>query len=94
MLQDFAALQLGEMTAGIQSRRTKIFLLMEEVRRLRIQERLKVPPPLINPDLLDAFRGILDCLLGCLPVSELDPDSPSPLHWRFDDILIGRHAEF
>ena len=41
-LQDFAALQVDEMTAGIQSRRTKIFLLMEEVRRLRIQERLKV----------------------------------------------------
>ena len=41
-VQDFASLQLDEMTAAIRGRRTKIFLLMEEVRRLRIQERLKV----------------------------------------------------
>lgn len=41
-LQDFAALQLDEINAGIQSRRNRIFLLMEEVRRLRIQQRLKV----------------------------------------------------
>jgi len=40
-VKDFAALQLAEVMAGIQSRRTKIFLLMEEVRRLRIQERIK-----------------------------------------------------
>ena len=41
-MQDFAALQLNEINAGIHSRRNKIFLLMEEVRRLRIQQRLKV----------------------------------------------------
>ena len=32
------------MAHGIQSRRNKIFLLMEEVRRLRIQQRIKVGP--------------------------------------------------
>ena len=39
--QDFANLQLEEITSNIQARRNKIFLLMEEVRRLRIQQRLK-----------------------------------------------------
>ena len=40
-LQDFAALQLDEIEKNIASRRNKIFLLMEEVRRLRIQLRLR-----------------------------------------------------
>lgn len=35
-------MQLNEISTNIQSRRNKIFLLMEEVRRLRIQQRLKV----------------------------------------------------
>lgn len=35
-------MQLNEISQNIQSRRNKIFLLMEEVRRLRIQQRLKV----------------------------------------------------
>ena len=34
-------MQLDEIQANIQARRNKIFLLMEEVRRLRIQQRLK-----------------------------------------------------
>ncbi|GIL67069.1 hypothetical protein Vafri_20504 [Volvox africanus] len=40
-VKDFANLQLDEISQNIQSRRNKIFLLMEEVRRLRIQQRLK-----------------------------------------------------
>ncbi|KAG2492366.1 hypothetical protein HYH03_009314 [Edaphochlamys debaryana] len=40
-VKDFANLQLAEISEHIQSRRNKIFLLMEEVRRLRIQQRLK-----------------------------------------------------
>ncbi|KAG2447706.1 hypothetical protein HYH02_007166 [Chlamydomonas schloesseri] len=40
-VKDFANLQLSEISTNIQSRRNKIFLLMEEVRRLRIQQRLK-----------------------------------------------------
>lgn len=40
--QDFAKLQLDEINKNIEARRNKIFLLMEEVRRLRIQQRLKV----------------------------------------------------
>ena len=39
--QDFAKLQLDEINKNIEARRNKIFLLMEEVRRLRIQQRLK-----------------------------------------------------
>lgn len=34
-------MQLSEVTANIEARRNRIFLLMEEVRRLRIQARLK-----------------------------------------------------
>ena len=41
-MQDFAKLQLEEIGAAISARRNKIFLLMEEVRRLRIQQRIKV----------------------------------------------------
>ncbi|GLT62740.1 hypothetical protein SLA2020_353520 [Shorea laevis] len=40
-VQDFAKMQIQEIQDNIQSRRNKIFLLMEEVRRLRIQQRIK-----------------------------------------------------
>ena len=41
LLQDFAKLQLEEIGMNISARRNRIFLLMEEVRRLRIQQRIK-----------------------------------------------------
>lgn len=40
-VQDFAKMELQEIQENIRSRRNKIFLQMEEVRRLRIQHRLK-----------------------------------------------------
>ena len=40
-VKNFANMQLDEIKENIQARRNKIFLLMEEVRRLRIQARLK-----------------------------------------------------
>ena len=40
-VKDFAALELGAITEAIRARRNRIYFLMEEVRRLRIQERLK-----------------------------------------------------
>ncbi|XP_010245730.1 PREDICTED: uncharacterized protein LOC104589196 [Nelumbo nucifera] len=40
-VQDFVQMQLQEIDYNIRSRRNKIFLLMEEVRRLRIQQRIK-----------------------------------------------------
>ncbi|XWS56015.1 hypothetical protein CRYUN_Cryun09bG0050400 [Craigia yunnanensis] len=40
-VQDFVQMQLQEIEDNIRSRRNKIFLLMEEVRRLRIQQRIK-----------------------------------------------------
>lgn len=40
-VQDFAKMELQEIQDNIRSRRNKIFLLMEEVRRLRIQQRIK-----------------------------------------------------
>ncbi|CAK9168783.1 unnamed protein product [Ilex paraguariensis] len=39
--QDFAKMELLEIQDNIRSRRNKIFLHMEEVRRLRIQQRIK-----------------------------------------------------
>jgi hypothetical protein len=41
-MQDFANMPVDELRVNINSRRDKIFLLMEELRRLRIQQRLKV----------------------------------------------------
>ncbi|XP_024019682.1 protein ORANGE-LIKE, chloroplastic [Morus notabilis] len=40
-VQDFVQMQLQEIHDNIRSRRNKIFLLMEEVRRLRVQQRIK-----------------------------------------------------
>ncbi|GMN39437.1 hypothetical protein TIFTF001_008657 [Ficus carica] len=40
-VQDFVQMQLQEIQDNIRSRRNKIFLLMEEVRRLRVQQRIK-----------------------------------------------------
>ncbi|KAI4331995.1 hypothetical protein L6164_016938 [Bauhinia variegata] len=40
-VQDFAKMELQEIQGNIRSRRNKIFLHMEEVRRLRIQQRIK-----------------------------------------------------
>lgn len=40
-VQDFVQMQVQEIQDNISSRRNKIFLLMEEVRRLRVQQRIK-----------------------------------------------------
>uniref|UniRef100_A0A7N0UBS0 Uncharacterized protein n=1 Tax=Kalanchoe fedtschenkoi TaxID=63787 RepID=A0A7N0UBS0_KALFE len=40
-VQDFGLMQVQEIQDNIRSRRNKIFLLMEEVRRLRVQQRLR-----------------------------------------------------
>jgi len=40
-VRDFENLRLEELELNIQSRRNKIFLLMEEVRRMKIQQRVK-----------------------------------------------------
>jgi len=38
---DFADMQVGEIAQNIESRRQRVFLLMEELRRLRVQQRVK-----------------------------------------------------
>jgi hypothetical protein len=38
---DFADMQAGEIAQNIESRRQRLFLLMEELRRLRVQQRVK-----------------------------------------------------
>ena len=55
-VKDFASLQLDEIAASIDARRNRIFLLMEEVRRLRIQQRLKGGPDDAPPELQFADR--------------------------------------
>jgi len=40
-VKDFADMDVEEITNNLETRRTRIFLLMEEVRRLKIQQRLK-----------------------------------------------------
>nr|XP_028948646.1 protein ORANGE-LIKE, chloroplastic-like isoform X3 [Malus domestica] len=41
-VQDFVQMQLQEIQDNIRSRRNKIFLLMEELRRLRVQHRIRM----------------------------------------------------
>lgn len=43
-VKNFANMQMEELEDNIQSRRNKIFLLMEEVRRLRVQQRMRSDP--------------------------------------------------
>ena len=43
-VKSFSDMQNSELEQNIQSRRNKIFLLMEEVRRLRIQQRMRKTP--------------------------------------------------
>ncbi|KAI8103018.1 hypothetical protein M9434_005806 [Picochlorum sp. BPE23] len=43
-VKNFANMQMEELEENIQSRRNKIFLLMEEVRRLRVQQRMRSDP--------------------------------------------------
>lgn len=50
-VQDFAKMELQEIQDNIRSRRNKIFLHMEEVRRLRIQQRIKNAELGISQDL-------------------------------------------
>lgn len=54
-VQDFVQMQLQEIQDNIKSRRNKIFLLMEEVRRLRVQHRLK-GMQVINEDGEEAYE--------------------------------------
>ncbi|MED6182151.1 hypothetical protein PIB30_025868 [Stylosanthes scabra] len=49
-VQDFVQMQLQEIQDNIKSRRNKIFLLMEEVRRLRVQQRLKGLRKVVNEE--------------------------------------------
>jgi hypothetical protein len=58
-LQDFANMPADEIRVNIANRRDKIFLLMEELRRLRIQQRLKVRVTLLYSMLLQ--RDFLLC---------------------------------
>jgi hypothetical protein len=41
-IKDFERLDIRDIQDSIQTRRTRIFVLMEEVRRLRVEQRLKV----------------------------------------------------
>jgi hypothetical protein len=54
-------MQLSEIEDNIVSRRNRIFLLMEEVRRLRIQRRLKVKAPAQVP-LSSAIETETSCI--------------------------------
>ena len=49
-VKNFASMQLEEISQNIQARRNRIFLLLEEVRRLRIQQRLKGGPSYTIPN--------------------------------------------
>ncbi|KAG5063854.1 hypothetical protein JHK85_005037 [Glycine max] len=49
-IEDFVQMQLQEIQDNIKSRRNKIFLLMEEVRRLRVQQRTRRGKKVVNEE--------------------------------------------
>ncbi|KAG4982352.1 hypothetical protein AAZX31_10G069900 [Glycine max] len=49
-VEDFMQMQLQEIQDNIKSRRNKIFLLMEEVRRLRVQQRTRRGKKVVNEE--------------------------------------------
>lgn len=55
-VKNFATMQLEEISQNIASRRNRIFLLMEEVRRLRIQQRLKGGETLVEDEYAEEER--------------------------------------
>ncbi|XP_062112725.1 protein ORANGE-LIKE, chloroplastic [Humulus lupulus] len=55
-VQDFVQMQLQEIQENIKSRRNKIFLLMEEVRRLRVQQRIKIINEVDEDDIEEAYE--------------------------------------
>jgi hypothetical protein len=64
----FENLQAEELELNIQSRRNKIFLLMEEVRRLRIQQRMKRRElDLLNRDVFSAANENFKSALPFMP---------------------------
>ncbi|CAI5968510.1 unnamed protein product [Closterium sp. NIES-64] len=76
-LQDFARMQLTEIRDNITSRRNRIFLLLEEIRRLRIQQEIKNAEESRNRAAAAAARA----KLGGLPVEEEEemPEYPSSI---------------
>jgi len=69
-VQDFATMDLGEIDKNVESRRNKIFLLMEEVRRLKIQETFKKSESeghVYEEDLEEQYRGEYPSALPLLP---------------------------
>ncbi|CAI5931330.1 unnamed protein product [Closterium sp. NIES-65] len=76
-LQDFARMQLTDIRDNITSRRNRIFLLLEEIRRLRIQQEIKNAEESRNRAAAAAARA----KLGGLPVEEEEemPEYPSSI---------------
>ncbi|CAI5509629.1 unnamed protein product [Closterium sp. Naga37s-1] len=76
-LQDFARMQLTEIRDNITSRRNRIFLLLEEIRRLRIQQEIKNAEESRNRAAAAAARA----KLGGLPGEEEEemPEYPSSI---------------
>jgi len=68
-VQDFAEMDLAEITKNVEVRRNKIFLLMEEVRRLKIQQRFKQGElgELDDEELEEQYRGEYPSVVPLLP---------------------------
>lgn len=58
-VKNFANMQMDELEENIQSRRNKIFLLMEEVRRLRIQQRMRRDPNLEGKEKDESYPSFI-----------------------------------
>ena len=74
-MKDFAPMELQELKQNVAARRNTIFLLMEEVRRLKIQQRLreKSGPGDASDDAADDAREPISSAIPLLP--PLQPDT-------------------
>eukprot|EP00891_Asterochloris_glomerata_P009811 jgi/Astpho2/9811/fgenesh1_pm.00149_%23_34_t len=82
-VKNFEALQLDEIKQSIAVRRNRIFLLMEEVRRLRIQQRLKGAEPSTEEEVREEkFQSAVPLLP---PLSE----QTVQMYWQFYVCAVG-----
>lgn len=79
-------MQLAEIRHNLTSRRNRIFLLMEEVRRLRIQQRLKVR-------CLQAFGSPFSVVIKPLHLcAECFVQIPQPASWGQIGLAPGKRV--
>jgi hypothetical protein len=88
-VKDFAEMDVEEITSNLETRRTRIFLLMEEVRRLKIQQRMKVEADTRLSTLEQQFNSEYPSALPLLPpLTDETMDTYTYLFWLSISAII------